>query len=212
MLSFLCNIRKSRNPSLQSRIPAPHYTAADSRMTFFMITLFELNCNPIIENIQKKYDDFICALQIHQLTCSCQHSACLSIHAYYFRSIKLPCGHFRIRICRVRCSFCGRTHALMPAFIVPYSQTALPGQVEIIRHLRDGKHDLSGLMQRCPSIDENNIKTVIRNYMLHWKQRLLSFSIPLEPVKDLITGCFRHHKYQFMQIKKTVNVLFVQTT
>lgn len=181
-------------------------------MTFIMITLFELNCNPNTQNFQNIYDDFICRLQLHQLSCSCGHSACLSIHAYYTRSLKVPDGDIRIRICRVRCSVCDRTHALMPAFIVPYSQTALPDQVEIIRHLRAGKHDLSDLMQRCPSIDENNIKTVIRNYLRHWKQRLLSFSIPLVPVSDLITGCFRHHKYQFMQIKKTVNVLFVQTT
>lgn len=88
----------------------------------------------------------------------------------------------------------------------------LPDQVEIIQGQEEGKHDFSTLMQHRPSIDENNIKTVIRNYLRHWKQRLLSFSIPLVPVRDLITGCFRHHKYQFMQIKKTVNVLFVQTT
>lgn len=181
-------------------------------MTFIMITLSGLNCNPNTENIQDKYDDFIHSLQLHQLTCSCGHSACLFIHAYYTRSLKVLDSSVGLRICRVRCSACGKTHALMPAFIVPYSQTALPDQVEIVQKFEDGEHDFSALMQRRPSIDENNIKTVIRNYQRHWRQRLLSFSIPLAPIKDLITGCFLHHKYQFMQIKKTVNVLFVQTT
>lgn len=100
----------------------------------------------------------------------------------------------------------------MPDFIVPYSRISLPDQTEIIRRSEEKVHDFAGFMERSPSIDENNIRSVIRNYIRHWKQRLLSSSIPLTPVKDLITGCFRHHKYQFMQIKKTVNVLFVLTT
>ena len=102
-------------------------------MTFIMITLSGLNCNPNTENIQDKYDAFIRSLQLHQLTCSCGHSACLFIHAYYTRSLKVLDRSVDLRICRVRCSACGKTHALMPAFIVPYSQMALPDQVEIGR-------------------------------------------------------------------------------
>ena len=100
----------------------------------------------------------------------------------------------------------------MPAFIVPYSQISLHDQTDIIQRYEKDKHDFADLMERSPSIDENNLRSVIRNYIHHWKQRLLSFSIPLSPVKALVTNCFKHHKYQFMQIKKTVNVLFANTT
>ena len=129
-------------------------------MTFIMITLSGLNCNPNTENIQDKYDAFIRSLQLHQLTCSCGHSACLFIHAYYTRSLKVLDRSVDLRICRVRCSACGKTHALMPAFIVPYSQMALPDQVEIVRGLEDGNHDFSSLMQRRPSITLKQLSAI----------------------------------------------------
>lgn len=176
-----------------------------------MITLFSFNCNPNTENIQNKYDDFISSLQFHQLTCTCGHSACLTVHAYYYRTLKILPHPVRMRICRVRCSVCGKTHALMPAFIVPYSQISLPDQAQIVRHYQEDR-DYSAILGRCPYIDENNIKSVIRNFIRHWQERLRSDTIPLTPLDDLIAGCFRHHKYQFMQIKKTVNILFAYTT
>lgn len=176
-----------------------------------MITLFSFNCNPNTENIQNKYDDFISRLQFHQLTCTCGHSACLTVHAYYYRTLKILPHPVRMRICRVRCSVCGKTHALMPAFIVPYSQISLSDQAQIVRHYQEDR-DYSAILGRCPYIDENNIKSVIRNFIRHWQERLRSNTIPLTPLDDLIAGCFRHHKYQFMQIKKTVNILFVYTT
>lgn len=209
---FYVTYEKSRNPISPQRAPAPHNTTADSRLTTIMITLFKFICNLYTENIQNFYDDFICSLQMHQLVCSCGRAACLTIHGYYKRTLKTPRGPVRMRICRVRCSACKITHALMPVFIVPYSQTSLPDQVEIIRNYEEGNRDFSALMERCPSIDENNIKAVVRNYLHCWKQRLLSFSIPLAPMKDLVAGCFGHCKYQFMQVKETVNVLFAQTT
>ena len=42
-----------------------------------MITIFAGNCNQISQSF---YDSVIFDLPLHQLTCSCGHSACLSIH------------------------------------------------------------------------------------------------------------------------------------
>ena len=66
-----------------------------------MITIFLKNCNRISQSF---YDSVIFNLPFHQLTCSCSHSACLSIHGYYRRNVKLPSGTIRLRICRVKCS------------------------------------------------------------------------------------------------------------
>lgn len=61
---------------------------------------------------QKDHDDILSSIQFHQLTCTCGHSACLSVHGYYLRGLKTPDGIIRLRICRLRCHECRRTHAL----------------------------------------------------------------------------------------------------
>ena len=54
-----------------------------------MITIFVRDCNQISQSF---YDSVINNLPLHQLTCSCSHSACLSVHGYYKRTVKLPSG------------------------------------------------------------------------------------------------------------------------
>ena len=66
-----------------------------------MITIFVRDCNQISQSF---YDSVIFDLQFHQRTCSCSHSACLSVHGYYWRSVKLPSGTLRLRVCRVKCT------------------------------------------------------------------------------------------------------------
>lgn len=88
-----------------------------------MITIFVPDCNQISQSF---YDSVIFDLQLHQLTCSCSHSACLSVHGYYWRSVKLPSGTLRLRVCRVKCSECGTTHALLLSSIVPFSRYLFP--------------------------------------------------------------------------------------
>ena len=159
---------------------------------------------------QKIYNQLIDDLPFHQLTCTCGHSGSLSIHGYYRRSVKVPDGKISLRICRVICSHCGRTHALLPSVIVPYSQIFLRDQVEII-----SSHGASGsletVMRKVPSIDESNCAYVIRLYDRHWKQRLLSERISIDDV-SLVSRCFTAFFRQFMQIKNTPNILFPHTT
>lgn len=163
------------------------------------------------EKIQEIYNSVTACLNLHQLSCSCSRSACLSVHAYYHRTLKTPAGPVRMRIMRVICRECGKTHAILPSFIVPYSQIPAPIQAEIAQHC-DSSRGFSSLMDRCPCIDESSIRSVIRSYLLHWKERLASSFLPLLPFASLVSGCFHFHRRQFMQIKKTVNVLFQGTT
>ncbi|WP_434084494.1 DUF6431 domain-containing protein [Lacrimispora xylanisolvens] len=61
----------------------------------------------------------------------------LTIHGYYHRSIKSEESVIRLHICRVKCSYCGTTHALLLSSIVPYSQISLSDQVSIISCYED---------------------------------------------------------------------------
>ena len=111
---------------------------------------------------QDFYDSLIAGLQFHRLTCSCGHSACLSVHAYYTRGILLPDGLHHLRVCRVRCSECGRTHAILPSSLVPYDRISLPDQYTVVCAYEDGS-DRNAVCEQNPSIDENNVKSIIRD-------------------------------------------------
>lgn len=52
-----------------------------------MITISVKDYNQISQDY---YDSIINSLQFHRLTCSCGHSACLTIHGYYRRGVFLP--------------------------------------------------------------------------------------------------------------------------
>lgn len=160
---------------------------------------------------QDYYDSLINSLQFQQLSCSCGHSACLSIHAYYKRGILCPDGVHSLRICRVRCSECGATHALLPSSVVPYDRVPLSDQHVVIQAYEDGS-DRNAVCEDNPSVDENCVKAIIRRYILFWRQRLLSEAISLTSVPTLIRDCFAFYSMQFMQIRRTAAVLFTAAT
>ena len=173
-----------------------------------MITIFVPDCNQISQSF---YDSVIFDLQLHQLSCSCSHSACLSVHGYYMRNVKLPSGILRLRVCRVRCSECGTTHALLLSSMVPYSQIPLSDQQRICNDYEKDR-SVSMVCDSNPSIDENNVKSILRNYRRRWREKLRSLRIPLFPLHDLILSCFSDYSLQFIQIHRRVNKLFSYTT
>ena len=160
---------------------------------------------------QAYYDSIIDRLQFHRLSCTCGRSACLSVHAYYERGVFRPEGSVPLRICRVRCSECGRTHAILPSSIVPYDRISLSDQQKVICAYNDGS-DRNAVCEENPSVDENNVKAVIRRYLLFWLQRLLSESIRLTEIPSLIRDCFSFYSMQFMQIRRTPCLLFESPT
>ena len=123
----------------------------------------------------------------------------------------MPLGKLSFRICRVICSCCHHTHALLPSSMVPYSQVSVNEQVEIISSHEDGK-GWESLMDHNPSIDESSCRHIIRSFLRHWKQRLLSEKITISDRAALVRGCFSAFARQFMQIHCTPNILFINTT
>ena len=169
-----------------------------------MITIFVPDCNQISQSF---YDSVINDLQFQQLTCSCSHSACLSVHGYYKRTVKLSSGAIRLRVCRVKCSECGATHALLLSSMVPYSQIPISDQQRICKDYEEGRN-VSMVCESNPSVDENNVKSILRNYRRRWREKLRSLRIRLFPLDDLILSCFSDYSSQFMQIHQRVNKLF----
>ena len=151
------------------------------------------------------------SLQFHQLKCTCGYSACLSVYGHYHRTVRTSKGSFRLRICRVICSECGRTHAILPESIVPYDQISLEDQRVIVIAYENGT-DRNKVCTPEGAIDENDVKAVILRYRRRWRQMLLAGSIRLSDRIRLVRRCFAHYSMQFMQIRQTPNTLFAATT
>lgn len=178
------------------------------RITVTMITVLVNENNPVSQDF---YDSVINSLQIHRIFCSCGHAGCLHIHGYYRRRVKTPAGTMTLRILRLKCSECGHTHAVLLSSIVPYSQIALNDQRQIVASYEAGSNR-NAICDANSSIDENNIKYVVRSYRRHWRERLRSERIGLSPGERLIRLCFSIYSAQFMQIHATFNQLFPMTT
>ena len=173
-----------------------------------MINLFVQEINPLTPDF---YNDVIAGLQFHQLRCTCGHAGGLSVHGCYHRCIKSPGGKLRFRICRVKCESCGRTHALLLSSMVPYSQISLKDQAAVIGAYEADSPTASGL-HGTDSIDESSFRYVIRQYIKHWRQKLISEKIPLHPTDGLVSLCFQFYSRQFMQIRSIPNCIFSYTT
>lgn len=95
--------------------------------------------------------------------------------------------------------------------MVPFSQIPLSDQQRICNDYEEGRC-VSMVCETNPSIDENNVKSILRNYRLCWREKLRSLRIGLFPLDTLILSCFSDYSSQFMQIHRRINRLFSYTT
>ncbi len=173
-----------------------------------MITLFVSDFKHFSQDI---YDREILRLQLWQLTCpSCGHSACLSVHGYYYRTVFTTEGVVRLRILRVKCS-CGRTHAVLLSSLIPYSRVPLSDQVQIAS-ADSASTAVSRMESVLPDLSEWSVRNIYKNFVRFWKQRLLSIPQVTELSVSLVRNCFLHFKRQFLQIHCGSNLLFFNST
>lgn len=169
-----------------------------------MITVICENFNTLdikVKNMQDLYDDlFLPQINFSELKCSCGNTHCLTKHAYYKRTLKTALGSWRIKILRVKCSVCKRTHAVLVDLIVPYSQVLLKQHIEIIT---TPLHLLENLMIQY-NIDESQVHYIKNQYHKHWLHRIHEYKIIMNDT--IVATCFQFFKKQFMQIKNTVNI------
>ena len=173
-----------------------------------MITIFVKEYNQFSQDF---YNAVIDSLQLHRFICSCGHSGCLTKHAYYSRWICSDDGKVEILVCRVKCSVCGATHALLLTSIVPYSQISFRIQHQIIQAFTNGTNPRA-IFEQFPDIDENYIRVIYRRFLKYWEARLLSEQILLSPASRLIRMCLALYHAQFMQIRRTFNSLAPEPT
>lgn len=164
------------------------------------------NSNIKIKSLtQKSYSEFVENINFNRLTCSCGMSGQLVKHAYYSRHIKTPNGIIELKILRVKCKCCNKTHAVFPVCIVPYSQILQEDHLAIIKAY-NSHSSFEPIMLANEFIDESNISYIIKQYLKYWKELIISFKISLD--LNISKQCLHYFKRQFMQIKCTPNIKF----
>lgn len=68
----------------------------------------------------------------------CNH--CLHCHGTYTRYVLIEGVKIPLKIRRVRCPICGKTHAILPTWLVPYIQIPLPEIIDIIKKRKESIH------------------------------------------------------------------------
>ena len=127
------------------------------------------------------------------------------VHGYYTRKLKTNNGNIELVILRVRCKDCGKTHAVLISFIVPYQSIEMSVQIKIITD-----NGIEKIMYCNPSIDELDIFRVKERFRLRYKSFMKSLNLTFED--DLVFLSFKYFKSNFMQIHKGVyNLIPIST-
>ena len=150
-----------------------------------MITVLMEDCNEFSQDL---YKSLIASLQLHMVECTCGRKGCLILFGHYRRTVKYLSNTIRLCVQRVCCKECGRTNALLPSLLVPYSQIPRQDQQEILQAINSGSSP-EPVMERNTLIDENNIKYIFSQFKKHWEQRLLSLGLSL--LDDLTPHAWR---------------------
>ena len=162
----------------------------------------------------EKYQQQINNLPIHKIQCSCGRTGTFIRYGTYSRIVHCPDKDVELSIQRLLCCNCNcnKTHALLPASIVPYSRHSLSDQVDVIT-CYNNKCSYEDVMNNNPQIDENIIRYLIKLYLRFWEQIILSFKISLFPLSNLTCKCFSSDYHRpFMQTHKGVNIYFSPPT
>ncbi len=154
---------------------------------------------------QDYYNDIVFSLPLDRMECTCGESGSLIFYGFYKRSVKYDGTVLVLRIQRVRCRKCGKTHAILLSSLIPYSQISLQDQQQIIYDLST-TGSCSGVMDRNPLIDENNARHILRRFRRYWQERIRSLGFFV--TDELVLPCFSHFSLQFMQIHRIPNILF----
>ncbi len=125
-----------------------------------MITVSVCESNPIS---QKSYDDLMEQVAPCLLPCTCSCRGSLIRYGSYRRHIKTDGSKFPLRIQRVLCRSCGRSHALLTSAMVPYSQIPLEDQVSAAQAFEEGT-DPSAILLANPELDDRAPFKLVRIY------------------------------------------------
>ncbi len=173
-------------------------------MDIFMITVIHKEINTLIDDYSSCYYDFYYDINLSAIACPhCKEKGHFHRHGFYFRSLLYHGVKITLPIGRIYCTHCGRTHALLPAFIIPYRQITLQTSISILM-------DDPTLLEEY-TFDLSYIKMIKKQF--HDSFQYL-FSNPLSSYSliEIIKKSFIIKSSQFMQLSKKINTFIYNPT
>ncbi len=162
------------------------------------------NAAKIKNLIQENYNKFVDAIDFTISQCQCKSIGQFVIHGYYDRKIRTN-GWLVILLViqRMKCKSCGKTHAVLPTSIVPYSQILLTDMIGmIISH----EEKTSYKINKDSHLTRKDVKYVIKQYLRHWRDRILAIAsgsiIEFLRSSDLTRQVHCAYNTAFMQVKR----------
>ena len=159
-----------------------------------MITLFySLSKSELTNSVNiKQYDKDMDNLEPLTLKCECGRVGSLIKYGKYKRDIIINDIVHEMKIQRVYCKDCGRTHAILPIFIIPFERQTLPYVLELIDNSFDGE------------INKADYELVRWTGIFNtWHNRLVGcVNIFSDDLSKIINFCASTYKMMFMQAKK----------
>ena len=124
-----------------------------------MILFETVSVNIITQEEYEEYESALKELCLSSVECPDCHHHSLIFHGTYSRGIKQSDGILNLIVQRVLCRECEHTHALLPAFLIPYCQIILSETVQIIQ--ASSPEEKEQIMRDNPSTDESDIGRVL---------------------------------------------------
>ena len=157
-----------------------------------------------IELLNNYYEIFLeneaFKMSLKTWACACGCTGGMYRNGKYPRAYASDGRIVNILIQRLRCRYCGRTHALIPAHLVPYSRKPAELQMQMILAVSNPE-DRIKVMEMQPTLEERDFRQVRGNYAKTWERK-----IPLPELESHITAaaglvrrCLRDFGMQFMQ-------------
>ncbi len=153
-------------------------------------------------SLQTIYDLIVDDLQLVQIRCNECNQCGFVVHGYYDRRLKrcLKNGESsaRITILRIRCTHCGKTHAVLLSSMIPYSQLSVEDSISIIE--LEHNCQINSFLDEHYWIETDDVFNTRKKFRHYWKERLLSSRLFLH-MENLTESCIEQFRLQFMQIR-----------
>ena len=154
-----------------------------------MIILFPSVDNPVSQSF---YDRAVSSVDFSSISCDCcLHDHCFEKYGFYFRSF-ISSTSIRLRIQRIRCRHCGRTHAILLSSMVPYSAHS----IEI--HIAVASMPVRDVLERFQELYSDTAHSIRRRFRKYWKDLI---HICDAAADHIASSCLLRFGRQFMQCR-----------
>lgn len=193
-------IIKKRDESLTSTVTIhlylPRGTSMIMQKKFLFNRLFKKNENISKDKMEilvnKLYSEATINLTFNKVVCpSCNMIGNFEIKGYYERTIIVNNYSVRVKILRIKCKDCGRTHAIFFFDFIPYYQLS--------------SQDSKILLQKS-YIDDNydfELLKKLKKRMEIFKNRIKQFSISInDKIEDITIKYIKERRNSYLQIHR----------